>query len=56
MIKYTVVLTKRAQKQLDKLPDSIADPIFEAIGSLEDNPSMPQKGIDKKQLNISQKS
>ena len=38
MIKYTVVLTKRAQKQLDKLADNIAEPIFEAIDSLADNP------------------
>ena len=38
MIKYTIVLTKRAQKQLDKLADNIAEPIFEAIDSLADNP------------------
>ena len=38
MAKYTVVLTKKAQKQLDKLADNIADPIFEAINDLSDDP------------------
>jgi mRNA interferase RelE/StbE len=36
--RYTVRLSKRAQKQLDKLSDSIAEPILNAIESLEDNP------------------
>ena len=31
MPSYTVVLSKKAQKQLDKLPDTIAEPIIEAI-------------------------
>lgn len=31
---YTVVLSKKAQKQLDKLPE----PIIEAIAGLEENP------------------
>lgn len=31
MPNYTIVLSKKAQKQLDKLPDNIAEPIFEAI-------------------------
>lgn len=35
---YTIVLSKRATKQLDKLPDNIADPILGAIGSLASNP------------------
>jgi mRNA interferase RelE/StbE len=35
---YTVVLSKKAQKQLDKLADNIAAPIFEAIAGLEENP------------------
>lgn len=35
---YTVVLSKKAQKQLDKLSDKIAEPILEAISSLEENP------------------
>ncbi len=38
MPKYTAVLTKKAQKQLDKLSDNIAEPIFEAIARLEENP------------------
>lgn len=37
MSKYTVVLSKKAQKQLDKLSDNVAQPIFEAILNLEDN-------------------
>ena len=35
---YTIILSKRATKQLDKLPDNIADPILRAIGSLASNP------------------
>ncbi len=38
MPNYTIVLSKKAQKQLDKLSDTIAEPILEAIGSLEANP------------------
>ena len=38
MANYTVVLSKKAQKQLDKLSDNIAKPIFEAIAGLEENP------------------
>jgi mRNA interferase RelE/StbE len=38
MPKYTAVLTKKAQKQLDKLSDNIAEPILEAIAGLEENP------------------
>lgn len=38
MSKYTAVLSKKAQKQLDKLPDNIAEPIFDAIIELEENP------------------
>lgn len=38
MNRYTVILSKKAQKQLDKLPDNIAEPIFEAIANLEENP------------------
>lgn len=38
MPKYTAVLSKKAQKQLDKLPDNIAEPIIEAILDLEENP------------------
>jgi mRNA interferase RelE/StbE len=38
MPNYTIVLTKKAEKQLDKLPDNIAEPIIEAINDLADNP------------------
>lgn len=38
MPKYTAVLTKKAQKQLDRLSDNIAGPILEAIAGLEENP------------------
>jgi len=38
MHSYTVVLSKKAQKQLDKLSDHIAFPIFDAIQDLQENP------------------
>jgi mRNA interferase RelE/StbE len=38
MPNYTVLLTKKAEKQLDKLPESIAEPIIEAINELSENP------------------
>ncbi len=38
MPNYTVVLSKKAQKQLDKLSDNIAEPIIDAITGLEQNP------------------
>ncbi len=38
MPKYIAVLSKKAQKQLDKLSDNIAEPILEAIAELEENP------------------
>ena len=38
MPNYTVLLSKKAQKQLDKLSDNIAEPIFAAISGLEENP------------------
>ncbi len=38
MAKYTVLLSPKAQKQLDKLSDNIAEPIIEAISELEKNP------------------
>lgn len=50
MGKYLVRLTKKAQKQLDKLPDLIAQPIFAAISRLEDNPR-PVGHIKLKQRN-----
>jgi mRNA interferase RelE/StbE len=38
MDKYTILLSKKAQKQLDKLVDYIAEPIINAIAQLETNP------------------
>ncbi|MEI8086081.1 MAG: type II toxin-antitoxin system RelE/ParE family toxin [Paludibacter sp.] len=38
MSNYIVVLSKKAQKQLDKLSDHIAEPILNAITDLENNP------------------
>lgn len=38
MPSYTIFLTKKAQKQLDKLTNNIASPIIEAISSLENQP------------------
>lgn len=38
MAKYTVSLSKRAQKQLDRLSIAVAEPIFQAIEKLGDNP------------------
>lgn len=38
MHNYTVELSKKAQKQLDKLSDNIAEPIIDAIAGLEENP------------------
>ena len=41
MDNYTVILSKKAQKQLDKLSDNIAEPIFEALAGLEEDPRPP---------------
>lgn len=38
MAKYTITLTTKARKQLDKLDDHIARPVIDAIGNLADNP------------------
>ena len=38
MPNYTAILSKKAQKQLDKIPDNIAEPILDAIAGLEENP------------------
>lgn len=35
---YSIVLSKKAQKKLDKLSDDIANPILLALGSLSENP------------------
>ena len=47
MPEYTVSLSKKAQKQLDKLSDNIAEPILAAISDLEENPR-PQRYIKLK--------
>ncbi len=38
MAEYTVQLTKKAAKQLDKLSDDVANQLLEAIGQLANNP------------------
>jgi len=38
MVNYTVFLSKKAQKQLDKLANHIAEPLLEAIAELGKNP------------------
>lgn len=38
MAEYTVVLTRTAQKQLDKLPDSVAETLLDAIEQLAVDP------------------
>ena len=38
MSNYKIVLTNKAQKQLDKLSNDIADIIFESINGLKFNP------------------
>lgn len=38
MSKYTIVLSKKAQKQLDKFSDNIVQPIFDAINDLQNDP------------------
>ncbi len=35
---YNIVLSKQAQKSLDKFSDKIAEPIFDAISALSTNP------------------
>jgi len=56
MPNYTVVLSKKAEKQLDKLSDKIAEPILKAISAFEDNPR-PQgykklKGIEGYRIRV----
>ena len=38
---YKITISKTAQKQLDKLPDNIADKLIVAIYKLADNPRPP---------------
>jgi len=41
MPKYTVTLSRTAEKQLDKLPNPTADRLLSAIIQLSDNPRPP---------------
>jgi mRNA interferase RelE/StbE len=38
MPKYNIAISKTAQKQLDKIPDKIAYPLFDAIQELANDP------------------
>ena len=38
MPEFTIVLSKKAKRQLDKLSDHIANPIFDAISDLASEP------------------
>mgnify|MGYP001191304826 CR=1 FL=1 len=38
MSKYTVVLTSKAKRQLDKFPDDVVNAIIKTLESLETNP------------------
>lgn len=38
MPNYTIILSSKAKKQLDKLTDNIAEPIFNSIKNLTSNP------------------
>lgn len=41
MVKYTITISKSAQKELDKLPDAIAENLLEAILGLANDPRPP---------------
>lgn len=55
---YKIFLSKKAEKFLDTLSDSIAEPIFKAIHKLEKNPHPQQskklKGRDGYRIRIGQ--
>lgn len=38
MVKYTLAISKTAQKQLNKFTDKIAEPIIQVIQELSENP------------------
>ena len=38
MPKFSILISKTAQKQLDKLPDEVANTLIDAISELADNP------------------
>lgn len=56
MPSYTIFLTKKAQKQLDKLNNNVAEPIIEAISKLENNPypsgSIKLKGRESYRIRV----
>jgi mRNA interferase RelE/StbE len=56
MSNYSVVLSKKAQKQLDKYTDDIAEPLINAITELENNPhpngSLKLKGRDGYRIRV----
>jgi len=56
MPSYTILLTKKAQKQLDKLTNNIAEPIIEAISNLENDPhpngSIKLKGRESYRIRV----
>lgn len=56
MPSYTIFLTKKAHKQLDKLTNNIAEPIIEAISNLENEPrpngSIKLKGRDSYRIRV----
>ena len=41
MAKYQILIRKTAQKQLDKLPNQVAEDLIEVIIKLADNPRPP---------------
>ena len=44
-MRYTVVVTRRAKKQLDSLPVATQERIAEAIGMLGNNPANPALNV-----------
>jgi mRNA interferase RelE/StbE len=38
MASYSIILSKKARKQLDNLSDSVAEPIIKTLQTLEENP------------------
>jgi mRNA interferase RelE/StbE len=56
MSNYSAVLSKKAQKQLDKYTDDIAEPLLNAITELENNPrpngSLKLKGRDGYRIRV----
>lgn len=55
-MKYTVILAKSAQKQLDKLPDDTRGRVLRKLSTLEANPRSPDtkklKGTDAYRVRV----